>query len=119
MSDDPRLFLWPKGSDVSEVKRVVEDLNLGYKVSPFWYQNGASEGAERVLVLDDGFEYGTAIDYIRPLKREQMQEAVEWALGLREESRGARLIQDTWNRIFGGEVRIWDDVSMPEGWDEV
>lgn len=104
---------------MSEVKRIVESLDLGYKVSPFWYQLGVSEGAERVLVLDEGFENGTAVDYIRPLKPEQMQEAVEWALGLREESRGARLMQDTWNRIFGGEVQIWEDIHMPDGWDEV
>lgn len=114
MTVDPRLMIWPKGADVAEVKAVVESLDLGYVVRPFWYTEH-SEGVERVLVLAEGFQHGTIVDYIRPLKKEQMPEAVRWALGLQAESRGARLAQATWDRIFGAPVKIgvWDDVHQP------
>lgn len=85
------------------VQQVVLSLDLPYAVKPFWYQAGVSVGAERVLVLEDGFENSPIVDYIRPLKKEQVEEAVRWALGLAE-SRGARKYIDTMRRIFGDEL---------------
>lgn len=117
---DRRLHIWPRGADVSAVKAIVQGLDLGYVVKPFWY-TADSEGVERVLVLGDGFDHGTRVNYIHPLKPELLQESVEWALGLREESRGARLVQTTWDRIFGGHVEIgpWEDIHMePRVWSD-
>ena len=105
MSVDGRLFIWPKGRTVKveAVQQVVLSLGLPYAVKPFWYQAGVSVGAERVLVLEDGFENSPIVDYIRPLKKEQVEEAVRWALGLAE-SRGARKYIETMKRIFGDEL---------------
>lgn len=102
MSVDGRLFLWPKGRTpkVEYIQQVVLDLGLPYAVKPFWYDVNTSSDAERVLVLEEGFENGPVVDYIRPLKKEQVEEAVRWALGLTE-SRGARHQLDTMKRIFG------------------
>ncbi|AWY05038.1 hypothetical protein SEA_HORTUS1_59 [Microbacterium phage Hortus1] len=99
---DGRLFIWPKGSKkVEAVKEVVMALDLGYSVKPFWYNVESSADVSRVLVLEAGFENGPVIDYIRPMKKAQLEEAVRWALGANEESRGARLALDTMKRIFG------------------
>lgn len=104
---DGRLFIWPKGSrKVDAVKRVVMDLDLGYAVKPFWYDVATSADVSRVLVLEDGFENAPVIDYIRPMKKAQLEEAVRWALGVNEESRGARLALDTMKRIFGEELTM-------------
>lgn len=98
---DPRLFLWPKGSKkVDAVKEVVLSLSLPYAVKPWWYDVATSHGAQRVLVLEDGFENGPVVDYIRPLRKAQLREAVEWALGLKE-SRGGREQLATMKKIFG------------------
>ncbi|AWY05883.1 hypothetical protein SEA_PIONEER3_59 [Microbacterium phage Pioneer3] len=99
---DGRLFIWPKGSKkVDAVKEVVMSLNLGYSVKPFWYNVESSADVKRVLVLEAGFENSPVVDYIRPMKKAQLEEAVLWALGVNEESRGARLALDTMKRIFG------------------
>lgn len=99
---DGRLFIWPKGSRrVEAVKQVVMDLDLGYSVKPFWYDVATSADVSRVLVLEEGFENSPVIDYIRPMKKAQLEEAVRWALGVDEESRGARLALSTMKRIFG------------------
>lgn len=104
---DGRLFIWPKGSrKVDAVKQVVMDLNLGYSVKPFWYDVASSADVSRVLVLEDGFENSPVIDYIRPMKKAQLEEAVRWALGVNEESRGARLALDTMKRIFGEDLTM-------------
>lgn len=114
---DPRLFLWPKGSrKISAVKETVLSLGLPYSVKPWWYEAGRSSDAKRVLVLEDGFENGPVVDYIRPLKKEQLQEAVEWALGMRE-SRGARKSFDTMKRIFGEGLTMRIE-EMPREEDE-
>lgn len=119
---DPRLHLWPKGADVAEVKRIVESLDLGYIVKPFWW-TPESEDVERVLVLADGFEGGTITDYIYPKNPELLKESIEWAIGLRKESRGARLVQQAWDRIFGSHVKIgqWEDINTPgpESWRDL
>ncbi|AWY06389.1 hypothetical protein SEA_TANDEM_59 [Microbacterium phage Tandem] len=99
---DGRLFIWPKGSKkVDAVKEVVMSLDLGYSVKPFWYNVESSADVKRVLVLEAGFENSPVVDYIRPMKKAQLEEAVLWALGVNEESRGARLALDTMKRIFG------------------
>lgn len=106
---DPRLFIWPKGADprkVAAVKQAVIDLGLPYVVKPFWYAVESSEDAKRVLVLEDGFENSPVIDYIYPKKSAMVQEAVEWALGIRPESRGAHLALDTMKSIFGEELTV-------------
>lgn len=113
-----RLFLWPKGADTARVRAVVESLSLPHVVRPFWYTAGESEGVERVLVLADGFENGPVVDYIHPRSEANLKESVEWALGLREESRGARLAMGTMKRIFGEDL-VWSDVSMADGWSDV
>lgn len=116
---DPRIHLWPKldkdDPRVLNVKEVVIGLKLGYSVKPFWYEPGVSEGVERVVVLDDGFEHGTIVDYIYPKKPGMVQEAVEWALGVREDSRGARDSMALMRSIFGdGLVE-----TTEEAWDAV
>ncbi|URM87470.1 hypothetical protein SEA_DUSTYDINO_70 [Microbacterium phage DustyDino] len=119
MSADPRIHLWPKlekdDPRVLKVKEVVIGLNLGYSVKPFWYQPGVSEGVERVVVLADGFEHGTVVDYIHPKKPAMVQEAVEWALGVREESRGAHSWIDKMQSIFGEDLRE----TTEERWEEI
>lgn len=118
-SRDGRMFIWPRGSErVAEVKDAVMALDPGYAIKPFWYQAGESEGAERVIVLEDGFEHGPVVDYIYPRKPELVTEAVEWALGLRESHPGARLMQDTVNRIFGAHTEIWGDVHAGKGFED-
>lgn len=106
MSAESRLFIWPKGhsAKVEEIKQVVLNLGLGHAVKPFWYDVNTSVGAERVLVLEAGFENSPVIEYIRPMKREQLREAVEWALGIRKDSMGARKPIDTMRRIFGEDL---------------
>ena len=111
-----RLHLWPRGATLTEVKSVVQSLNLPYTVKPFWWEQGVSEDVDRVLVLADGFEGGTVVDYIYPKNPALLREAVGWALGLNE-SKGARTVQETWAKAFGGPVNIWDDVHMPD-WDK-
>lgn len=104
---DGRLFIWPKGSKkVEAVKEVVMALDLGYSVKPFWYNVETSADVKRVLVLEDGFENSPVIDYIRPMKKAQLEEAVRWALGVEDESRGARLALDTMKRIFGESLTM-------------
>lgn len=114
-------MIWPRGADVSRVKEIVQSLNLDYVVKPFWYTPEA-ENVERVLVLGDGFDAGTLTNYIFPKRADLLKESIEWALGLRAESHGARLVQGTWDRIFGGPVKIgeWEDVESdePEHWME-
>lgn len=105
-SRDSRLFIWPKGADVTAVKSIVVGLGLDYTVKPFWFDQAISEGVKRVLVLADGFEGGAAFDYIYPRSEANLKESVEWALGLREESRGARLAIDTMKRIFGDALTM-------------
>lgn len=101
---DGRLFIWPKGSrKVDAVKQVVEDLGLPFAVKPFWYSVETSTDAPRVLVLEEGFENGPVVNYIRPMKKAQLPEAVQWALGLTE-SRGARDQLDTMKKIFGEDL---------------
>lgn len=117
-SPDPRLFLWPRTADFTEVRGIVESLNLGYVVRPFHYDASTSEGVKRVLVLADGFDNGTVVDYIYPKSPALLEESVRWALGLQESSRGARLWQDTMKRIFGADL-VWESVSMNEGWQDV
>lgn len=118
---DPRLYIWPRGAEVVAVKEIVQNLGLSYTVRPFWWTPEA-EDVKRVLVLADGFDHGTLVDYIYPKRQELLKESIEWALGLRAESRGARLVQGTWDRIFGGPVKIreWEDVESdePEHWME-
>lgn len=114
---ESRLHLWPKGTDVAKVREIVESLDLGYVVKPFWYTSD-SEEVERVLVLANGFPYSPTVDYIYPKGEAQFQEAIEWALGLRQESRGARLWEDAMKRIFGEDL-VWSEVAMPEGWSDV
>lgn len=114
---ESRLHLWPKGADVTRVREIVESLDLGYVVKPFWYTSD-SEEVERVLVLANGFPYSPTVDYIYPKGEAQLQEAIEWALGLRQESRGARLWEGTMKRIFGEDL-VWSEVAMPEGWSDV
>lgn len=106
---DPRLFIWPKGADVAGVKQVVLDLDLGYSIKPFWYTAGVSEDAKRVLVLADGFENSPVVDYIYPKRPELLREAVEWALGIREEHPGARDSLATMQRIFGAELTMREE----------
>lgn len=110
---DPRLFIWPKLSKddpkVLAVKQVVLDLKLPYVVKPFWYDVVTSEDAKRVLVLADGFENGPVVSYIYPKNKAMIQEAVEWALGIREESRGARHSMDLMRSIFGEELTVHDE----------
>lgn len=104
---DGRLFLWPKGSrKVEAVKQVVMDLDLGYSIKPFWYDVASSADVSRVLVLEDGFENSPVIDYIRPIKKAQLEEAVRWALGVDEQSPGARLALSTMKRIFGEDLTM-------------
>lgn len=116
---DPRLFLWPKGVDVTAVKAIVEGLKLGYTVKPFWFDIATSEDAERVLVLADGFEHSPVVDYIYPKNPALLQESVEWALGIRETSRGARLASEKMLAIFGESMRVWDEIQLGEEWVRV
>lgn len=104
--DDPRIL---------KVKEVVIGLDLGYAVKPFWYTPGASEGVERVVVLADGFEYGTLVDYIYPKKPSMVQEAVEWALRVRDDSRGSHGSLDLLKSIFGEGLKE----TTEEHWDEI
>lgn len=116
---DGRLFIWPKGSKkVDAVKRVVMDLNLGYAIKPFWYDVVTSSDVARVLVLEDGFENSPVIDYIRPMKKAQLEEAVLWALGVKDESRGARAAMDTMTRIFGEGLTMRIEKEGEEDDDE-
>lgn len=118
---DGRLFIWPKGSKkVEAVRQVVMELDLGYAIKPFWYDVATSADVSRVLVLEEGFENSPVIDYIRPMKKAQLEEAVLWALGIQEESRGARAALDTMKRIFGEglTMRIEKDEEEedPDDW---
>lgn len=118
---DGRLFIWPKGSKkVDAVKEVVMALDLGYSVKPFWYSVESSADVKRVLVLEAGFENSPVVDYIRPMKKAQLEEAVRWALGVQEESRGARLALDTMKRIFGEDLTMSvekdEEEEDPNGW---
>lgn len=112
---DGRLFIWPKGSrKVDAVKQVVMSLDLGYSVKPFWYNVESSADVRRVLVLEEGFENSPVVDYIRPMKKAQLEEAVLWALGVNEESRGARLALDTMKRIFGEDLTMRIETETEE-----
>ncbi|QAU07392.1 hypothetical protein SEA_ALLEB_60 [Microbacterium phage Alleb] len=112
---DGRLFIWPKGSrKVNAVKEVVMALDLGYSVKPFWYNVESSADVKRVLVLEAGFENSPVVDYIRPMKKAQLEEAVLWALGVNEESRGARLALDTMKRIFGEDLTMRIETETEE-----
>lgn len=121
---DPRLFIWPKlpkdSPKILAIKKIVEELSLPYAVKPFWYDVTTSEEARRVLVLEDGFENGPVVDYIYPKSPKLAEEAVEWALGLRE-SRGARTAEDTMARILGAglALTVWDEVRVGEEWVRV
>lgn len=120
---DPRLFLWPrmpKGHPkVEGIKEVVLSLDLGYSVKPFYYDPERSVDVKRVLLMQDGFEYGTIVDTIRPLKRAQLDEAVRWALGLKE-SRGARTALDKMKSIFGEGLTMREEDDGPSGigWED-
>lgn len=115
---DPRLHIWPKLAKddprVLKIKEVVVGLNLGYSVKPFWWQPGVSTDVERVLVLAEGFEYGAVVDYIYPKKPAMAEEAVRWALGVQDESRGARDSFAKLSEIFPGITP-----TTEEAWDEV
>lgn len=115
-SPDPRLFIWPRGADVSAVKAIVEELvpTLGYKIKPFWYEPGLSEDVERVLVLREGFEHGPIVDYIYPKSPALMREAVEWALQVRADSRGARDSFALMQSIFGEDLTYTIETERDE-----
>ena len=101
---DGRLFIWPKvrkdHPKLLTLKQVVLDLDVGFPVRPFFYEGGVSADVSRVLVMADNFEWSPIVDYIKPIKKSQLPEAVSWALGLTE-SRGGRESLDTMKRIFG------------------
>lgn len=117
---DGRLFLWPKGSaKVPAVKEAVMALGLPFAVKPWWYNVETSADVKRVLVLEEGFENSPVIDYIRPMKKAQLDEAVRWALGVNEESRGARKALDTMKRIFGEDLTMRiekDEEEQEDDW---
>lgn len=113
-SSTGRLHIWPKTADVTEVRKIVESLNLGYTVKPFWFEHGVSEDVERVLVLADGFNNGVTVNYIYPKNPALLEESVRWALGIQEESRGAHMWEDTMKGIFGQDL-IWESVTLDEG----
>lgn len=119
MNGDGRLHIWPRlekdDPRVLAVKDVVLGLNLGKPVKPFWYSPGVSDGVERVLVLADGFEHGPIVDYIYPKKPAMLQEAVEWVLGVRAESRGGHDSMALMRSIFGEELVE----TTEERWSEV
>lgn len=118
---DGRLFLWPKVSKdhpkIAALKQVVLDLDVGFAVRPFFYEGGVSQDVTRVLVMADDFEWSPIVDYIRPMKKAQLPEAVSWALGL-VDSRGARASLDTMKRIFGEETTMRIEVDREEEDDE-
>lgn len=110
--------MWPRleKSDprVLAVKDAVLKLNLGRSIKPFWFEPGVSVDVERVLVLADGFQYSPVIDYIYPKNPAMMKEAVQWALGVKRESRGARDSMAKMREIFGEELRE----TTEEAWEE-
>ncbi|UVG34119.1 hypothetical protein SEA_PAVLO_62 [Microbacterium phage Pavlo] len=114
---DGRLFLWPKVDKehpkILTLKQVVLDLDVGFPVRPFFYEGGVSADVSRVLVMADDFEWSPIVDYIRPIKKGQLPEAVRWALGLTD-SRGARTALDTMTRIFGEGLTMRIEKEEPE-----
>ena len=104
MTDARPLRIWPEGADLSGVKAAALKLvggKLDYAIQPFWF---SLANEDRVLVLEDGFEYGTVRDYIYPRTPEQMELAILWCLGENELDRGPHLHLDTLSRLFGGPV---------------
>lgn len=118
---DGRLFLWPKlpkdHLKIATLKQVVLDLDVGFPVRPFFYEGGVSADVDRVLVMADDFEWSPIVDYIRPVKKGQLPEAVLWALGLTE-SKGARASFDTMKRIFGEDLTMRIEQEEPEEEDD-
>lgn len=106
---DGRLFIWPRmpkdHPKILKIKSVVESLGLDYGIKPFFYDAASSQNVQRVLVTAAGFEHSPIVDYIRPMKAEQVGEAVRWALGLTD-SRGARNALDTMKSIFGEDLTM-------------
>ena len=114
-----KLTIWPEGSDLSAVKAMVMEGGYPFSVKPFWAHQKTDE---RVLVLEDGYDWGPTTDWIQPRSPQAMQLAIEWCLGLTELHRGPHLAIDTIKSIFGeGTVELqldpWGKV-VENGWDD-
>lgn len=88
-----KLYLWPQGADLEPIKSTVVALKLPYKVMPFWFDPAYNTG-DRVLVLEDGFEYSTIVDRIYPKNSAVLPDAILWCLGEKELDRGPSYSDD-------------------------
>ena len=105
MTDARPLRVWPEGADLSAVKAAILSLAAGGgpRAQPFWF---SLKSDDRVLVLADGFEYGTVRDYIFPKTgtEAQLSTAIKWCLGEIELEDGPHWHLDMMSRLFGGPV---------------
>lgn len=95
------LYLWPEGANLDDVKAVVLELDLPFKVRPFWY-DPRHPWAARVIALGPGFPY--LHDHIVPRSRAQLVKSVRWALGLEELEVGPHAVLATLKGILGEGV---------------
>ena len=101
-------YIWPKGTDLTELKAAADELNLPFQIKPFWFKPGKHQ---RAIALADGFPY--IVDHVYPKTHAARVKALKWALGL-EELPQAKTVLDKLTKIFGeGVTEVEPDFTPP------
>lgn len=97
------LYIWPKNADLTELKSVVVDMGLPFKVAPYWFEPGEHD---RCIALSEGFDHLT--DHVYPKSESALKASVEWFFGLRELPQVKTTLSKL-QSVFGEDVKEeWD-----------
>lgn len=88
---------------MKNLKTAVIDLNLPFKVAPYWFKPGEHD---RCIALDIDFPYLT--DHVYPKSESALRASVEWFFGLRDLEHVKTTVGKL-ESIFGpGVQEVWD-----------
>lgn len=97
------LYVWPKGCDLAGLKAAVLDLDLPFRVAPYWFEPGKHD---KCIALSDGFDW--VVDHVYPKSPAALQASVEWFFGMRDLPQ-AKTVLSKMESVFGdGTQEVWD-----------
>lgn len=102
-SETRPVYFWPENTNLDATKRVVMEMNLPFKVVPYWFKPGEHA---RCIALEEGFPYLT--DHAYPKSPESIKAAVQWFFGLLDLPQ-AKTTLSKLQSVFGDDTReVWD-----------